>query len=271
MKKIRFFLKRSSKVAVLRKTPVVIPFPFATLLLLILFIFISLFLFLRSDIFQVKSIVITSKIPECATEEGIKFTSEAVGTSIIFYDLKLAERKILEKFYCIAQAGIIKKYPDSLEITISERIPIAALVEIDLEPAIAVATQSVSILATNSAIFAIDKQGILFQNLPNNSALPKVFASFNLKIPGQITAQEISWLLEFLQAAEKFNLAFDKFTKTSEGFFFGETQDGIKLILSPRTEAAKTASSLQAILRQAKIEGAKFTTLDLRFEKPVIR
>lgn len=269
--KVRFFLKRGSKVEISAKTPIVIPFQLATLWLLFLLFFLSFFLFLRSDLFQVKSIKIASNIPECATEEGIKFTLEAAGASIIFFDVKAAEAKILEKFYCIANVRLLKKYPNSLEITISQRLPIAALVEIDLEPVISVATQSATMVATNSAIFAIDKQGILFQNLATTSALPKVFVRENLKIPARLTGKEISWLLEFLQAAENFNLDFDQFTKTSEGFFVGTTGDGIRLILSSRLDAAKIASSLQAILRQAKIEGAKFTTLDLRFEKPIIK
>lgn len=274
-RKVRFFLKRSSKVEIQGKNPIIIPFQAMTVFLLLLLIFISAFLFFRSDLFQIKAIQLASQVPDCATEDGIKFETEAIGASIIFYDTNSAKQKILDKFYCIENVELTKAYPATLKVAIFERKPVVAALQIDQNPTLEFATQSASLIspnfATTSAIFALDKTGILFKNLPNSVALPKVGIAENLQIPGKITQSEILWLLKFLEAAEGFNLNFSEFIRTQDTTIVGKTGEGLLILLSSRTDEIKVASSLQAILKQAKIEGVKFSLLDLRFEKPILK
>lgn len=273
-KRVRFFLKRSSKVEIQAQKKIVIPFKFATLALLIFMVFISFFLFLRSDIFQINKIEISGKISNCATEDGIKLTTEAVGKSSIFFNQKLAREKILEKFYCIGNVLLTKKYPAGLKIEILERIPIAAFIQIEALPNLATATSSATtsaVLATPSAVFVLDKEGVIFGNLGQNSTLPKIFSPEKLTLGGKISDSVILWLLEFLEKTENYNLSFVEFIKTQEGVIFGKTSDDIQLILSAEKDSGKTAASLQAILREAKIKGTKFSILDLRFEKPILK
>lgn len=278
-KKVRFFLKRSSKVEISGKTHVIIPFHLATVILLFAMIVISLFLALRSDIIQIKSINLAGPIPECATEDGIKLTTEAVGASTIFYDLGAGEKKILGKFYCIEKTKITKIYPSTLKIELTEKTAVAAGVKLDFQPDLLIATSSAAIIATNSAseiatqaaFFALDKSGVIFKNLPATSALPKVYLNSQLVLGAKIIDKEVLWLLNFLKTAESLNLNFADFIKTVQGWLIGEMNDGVRIILSSDSDPLKTAYSLQAILRQAKIEGAKFKILDLRFEKPILK
>lgn len=276
-KKVRFFFKRSPKVEFATgKRPIIIPFRIGSLFLLILMIFVSTLLFLRSDLFQIAQIQV-GQIPACATEEGIKLTAEAVGASIIFFDTGKASKKIGEKFYCISEVKITKKYPNKLTIATFERIPVAALVQIESQPQLSIATISAipatdsAFLATTFPLFALDKEGVIFTKLATNSALPRLFFASDLPIGAKISDKEILWLLKFLGKAAEFNLNFSQFVKTSENLIVGQTGDGIKLIMSANFEPEKIASSLQAILRQAKIEGVNFKILDLRFEKPILK
>ncbi len=273
-KRVRFFLRRSTKVEIQAERKIIIPFKFATLLLLTVSGAISLFLFLRSDIFQINKVELTGKIPNCATEEGIKLTTEAVGRSIIFFNTSASKDGILKKFYCIADIKLSKIYPVTLKVAIFERIPIVAAARSQSLPEIAAATTSATtsaVLASPSAFFAVDIAGVIFENLSQNTNLPKLYLSENLTLGAKITDFAILWVLEFLEKSADYNLSFLEFTKTQEEVLLGRTKDGVQLIMSAKTDPGKTAASLQAILREAKIEGAKFSILDLRFEKPILK
>ena len=278
-KKVRYFFKRSSKVEIAGKNHIIIPFHLLTVILLFAMIFISLFLALRSDIFQIKSINAAGPIPECATEDGIKLAIEAIGASTIFYDLDEGEKKISDKFYCIEKIKLTKIYPSSLKVELAERTAVAAGVQLNFQPDLSIATSSAAIIATNSAgmlatqaaFFALDKSGVIFKNLPATPTLPKVYLNSQLALGAKIIDKEVLWLLNFLETAESLNLNFVDFVKTVQGWLIGETNDGVRIILSSAADPVKTSYSLQAILRQAKIEGAKFKILDLRFEKPILK
>lgn len=274
-KKVKFFLKRSSKVQIQGKNPIIIPFQIVTVILLIILIFLSAFLFIRSDLFQIKAIDLVSQIPDCVSEDGIRFQTEAVGQSIFFYDIEAAKNRILDKFYCLENVELIKSYPSTLKVSVFERKTVLAALQINAEPTLEAATSSASLIpptfATQSALFALDKEGFLFKNLSTSSATPKVGIAQNLIIPGKITQGEILWLGKFQETAINFNLNFIEFIKTQDGTIVGKMREGFLILLSAKTDEKKIVSSLQAILRQAKIEGVKFKILDLRFEKPILR
>lgn len=115
-------MRRYTKIHRYRRKKSILKSRFFWLTALILFVFTSLFSFLFfSGIFLVEKIIVTGQ--EKVSKEAIK--SLVVPGNIFLIDKEAIRVKILESFPQIAEVEISRGLPDSLNILVVERVPVA--------------------------------------------------------------------------------------------------------------------------------------------------
>jgi hypothetical protein len=266
------------------------------ILLIILLISLSAFYFLYiSDIFKVKEISVNPSNTSCTSESEIKKFTNLLGKSIFFVDSGWVNQKISERFNCIESAKLEKKFPNNLNINLSERkaASIVKLIKFNSIPPLVDLTESLassSSEATPSSNTAVgtnldfevnessvssklltDKEGFIllkvedenqFSNLPRIYLLGKDI-NFSKVIPNEFVGNTLK-VLEKMNSLSK-NVERVKIVDNS---LFVKSEE--KIVFSLTKDILRQLASLQLILQKAKIESKQVEIIDLRFDKPVV-
>jgi len=152
---------------------------------------------------------------------------------------------------------IDKSYPNKLTIKIKPAIPIA-LIKVD------------------QGFFYLDAGGKVIQKAKkNDSRLPQInyyqlLSYFDYQPGNKIGYKDILLSLFFINNLN--NLGYSVDTVDIAGFYMIRFNLKDKSILfSTEKDTKKQAYQLEQIIKRFKIEGVDFSSLDLRFDKPVIK
>jgi len=261
--------------------------------------FLTLFFALRSDIFLIHDIKVAldRKADWCVDEEKVKSTLTLKSRSILFANLNNEENNLKEKYLCIKDVAFKKDYPDRINLDLKIRTPFAKLVKLNvatisagieeatqsadlIEPqfgavggSIEIATSS-SQIETNSQItqIIVDEEGFGFSQLEGLENVPNIYSLQNLPNLGEtVESKPLVLAVKLTKELDRFELKPGKIIVLGIDSVEVNFENNFRVIFSPEKDVAFQASSLQLIMRQAKIDGDQIESVDLRFDKPVVR
>jgi len=210
-------------------------------------------IFLLNCLFSIKKIAVSSD------EKNIKLIGleSLKNLNLIFFDPKTAEIDIVQKNPSIKTVNITKKYPDKIIIDIEKDQPIA-------------------VLRADQGFFFLSAEGkIIFKKKDNDTRLPLInyyqnFYYYQYQAGEKIDYDEVLASVDFLKRTDSLGLKVD--TVDISGVHMVAFNLGDKKILFSLEKDRRVQDfQLETIIKQFKIEGKEFFSLDLRFDKPVIK
>ncbi len=219
----------------------------------IFFIFVIFILLRLNNFFLIRTVKIVSEEDkvELIGLDNIK------NKNIFFLDEKKASAELLQKNPYLKKVNLRKNYPHQLIIEVTIDQPIAAL-------------------KTNQGFFLLSEKGkIISKKKDDDKNLPLInyyqnFYYYQYQAGELIDYKEIITALKWLKLINDLGLKVDTVDIAGwhmVAFNLGEK----KIIFSLEKDYQVQAYQLATIIKQFKIEGRGFSSLDLRFDKPVIR
>jgi len=177
--------------------------------------------------------------------------------NILLFNSEKAGQELIGKNPLIKSVLIFKKLPDSLVIKAEKDTPIV-------------------IIKADNGFFLLSQSGkIIIKTKENNSGLPIINYYQNLYYyqyqPGEIIDyQDILVCLSFLKKVEDLGLKVDTIDIAGV-YMVAFNLDKKKIIFSLEKNRTIQAYQLETLIKQFQIEGKEFVSLDLRFDKPIIK
>ncbi len=242
-----------------------------------------LFILLKSQVFDIKTINVSPQDIGCATTNQIINRSMFLGKKIFSISEKTVEANLKSQFICIESIEMKKSLPNVIDLKINQRQPILkitnmtiALPELSLprEATDSTETANFSSLnfdissATEGSSLLVDKDGFAFNNA-NNSTLPEIYLlNQPLKLKDMLKHETAPKTQKILNTLSKHKLVSDKLILIDSFLLI----DGpIKLAFSLNEDIDRQLASLQLILDAATINSKAVDTVDLRFDKPIVK
>ncbi|KKS71196.1 MAG: hypothetical protein UV41_C0004G0020 [Candidatus Daviesbacteria bacterium GW2011_GWA2_42_7] len=222
---------------------------------------------------RINKIEVTINNAVCTTEEGLRVESGLPGSNILFISEETVRRKLFDKFICIKDVSLKRQFPSVVKLTVDGRVAIAGLmthkgIRMEATPSSQSALLDWSTPQLTSQPFLVDDQGVLFAQFQGED-LPKLFLPEQTVKVGQRLDEGLF---------KKISTVFTETRKYEINISEAEVLDQDFLVLSPRKIAfslkrdiLKQLVSLQLILQKAKIDESMIETVDLRFDKPVVK
>ncbi len=210
------------------------------------------FLFFGYSLFTVSSIEIYGLDKETPLL-GLKTIQHK---NIFFITQKTIQKNIVETNTLVKEAKLVKKYPNTLQIHIDTETPLAVVQSSD---------KGYLILSESGKILYKKRSKIPF--LP----VIRYYQSFDydtLQAGDVISHRDIQIALQFIRQSGDLDLSVD--SVDIEGFSMIALNIGNKRVFFT-TEKDEAIQNYQftTVIKQFKIEGKQFVSLDLRFDKPV--
>lgn len=223
---------------------------------------IGVFLAIKLNLFTIKKIEVKTEGNLCIDENQLKISSALLGQNFFLINSSKIEQNLMQKFYCLKSVSLSKRLPNAVTIQVSERQPIAIL--INLKEKIATTSGLIESIATPSAeqignSYLIDNEGVIFAKANDENNIPKVYNQED-----NLNAN----LLKILIKAKTFGVQIQT-SWISDGFLI--THPPPKIIFDLNNQVDIQLASLQLILDKAKIDSETLEFIDLRFDKPVVR
>lgn len=220
---------------------------------MIFFLLAGLFLFLMwSPRFSVKNYVVTGT--SVVTYEEVVARCVQWSDNIFSLDVKRVE-KSLEASPWIEKATCKKKPPDTLEIHIVERIPVA-------------------FAPIDGSVWLIDREGRILQKddgvFEGLVALTGIEGPF---APGQfLDPKKYGWALQIISGVGPLTKSKIIEVNVSMGECTVILDDGCKVFMGEeKTDYATTLALLESILNELEEEGKIAEYIDLRFDKQAVK
>ncbi len=248
---------------------------FFWLSILILVFLFSIFYFLFfSEIFQIKKIIVSGneKVPKEKIQDIVKENLEkkiifSKSKSIFLIDLKKIRENVLDVFPQIGEIEINRDFPDTLNLLVTER-------------------KEVGIFCQNDFCFLLDKEGVIFENVPKEMPLLKIQnlnylnSGKEIKLGEKIIEKEI--LSPILEAETKLrdynlpstlpperapNLKIVEVSIISEERINAKTSEGWEIYFNPKKDINWQLIKLKAVLEnEIPAEKRKdLESIELRF------
>lgn len=180
----------------------------------------------------------------------VSIDPQKMPRNLLFFPVERIKNDLLRDYPTIASISITKRYPGTLVIMATTRVPIA-------------------IVASENNSYTIDKEGIVLEEYPEKALLPVIRIDVPpITLGKRVTDTRITAALSFLLETEG-SIAITMIT-SGEGDTLLAT-DGVMNILFPQTSDIQVvAHTLQTMLMGFRIKGALPASIDLRFDKPVV-
>lgn len=223
------------------------------LLLFILSSLLTLILLAGDSFFKVKKVeVMSEKLKDLRS-----FNNIFIGKNILFLNDKKVKENILESNAQVRSVSIEKLLPHTVRIRVELDSPIAALI----------VDQGFFELSDNGKI--IKKSRIYNNDIPKINYYQKLnYSSF---IPGDYVGyNEIKTALVFLKKLDELKLGIANVDINGLNMIRLNLKSAV-ILTTTEKDVRIQIYQLEKIIRQFRIEGKEFETLDLRFNKPVIK
>jgi len=223
------------------------------LLFLFLMLIFFVILFFIGNYFYVKKVILVADFPQ---EKIIGFQSLS-KQNLLFLNKEQLEKEVLQKNPFLKKVQIDKVYPDKLRLKITIDKPFAALK----------ADNGYFYLSETSKI--IEKQKENTQKLPVVNYSQKIYYS-SYQAGQKVDYREILGVLKLLKKTNDLGLVVDA-VDIAGTYMVAFKIDEKKIIFSFDKDLEEQEEALKMIIKQFRIEGKDFATLDLRFNKPLIK
>lgn len=180
----------------------------------------------------------------------IAIDEKKLPKNLLFFPSDAVSRSLLSENSMIDSVQIQKKYPHTLVIVVTPRVPFVNVRQ-------------------NDRKIAIDRTGLVLGESDGMAPLPII----SLPVPSIIVGKRITdetfmhalALLEKTKATASFDLL-DEYDSASFRATMGQTD----IIIPQLGEYARIATTLQTLLAGFRIKGTLPKTIDLRFDKPIV-
>ena len=214
---------------------------------------IFLALFIATNYFYVKEILLISD----DSKMKIIGTSSLRNKNLLLLNLTELEKEIIQKNPTVRSVEITKIYPNKLRLKITSDRAVVA-VKADL-----------GYLYLSDKGKITSKKKVLDKKLPLINYYQKVYFS-NYQSGQKINYKEIITVLELVKKAENLGLIVDTVDIVGT-YMVAFNLEEKKIIFSLEKKLEEQEFELETIVKQFRIEGKEFISLDLRFNKPVIK
>lgn len=268
------------------------------ILILCLLVFISLFMINR--FFSVSQIQVNETV--CSSQNQLKSALKLDHQNIFLIDTKKAKSIALNKFACVKDLSILKKFPSTLVINLTVRTGVLRLnvlnsslelgqalsllrdQEASGSPREVIATSEARIVKTldflpdeYSSSFLVDSDGYVL-SLFAGEQVPEISGDFaQLKIGQKMDSRIVIESLEILQRLNSLNIQIVRAQLIKGSYLLIETDypeqksSSMKLVFALNGEYLRELASLQLILQASRIDSRSIESVDLRFTNPVVK
>lgn len=236
----------------------------------------------------------------CVSSNEIKTIAQNMNINYFYFKADALEAELRKKFFCIGKIESEVSYPDRLKIKVAGREAkfVVESINVDFEtnPTIQLssdqlnATQSTSeafppkvlkqVLdnykgASESAMFLVDEEGIIFEESGTNFAYPKLsLFSRDLRVGQKIPDDLIKKVAEIVVKLKEIDTPSDNLLVVGDKLIIDSAP---RITFSLNRPIDRQSASLQLILRQAKMnldpdnrDTRSVESVDLRFDRPVV-
>ena len=217
--------------------------------------------FYNSDYFKIKKIEIKGN-SFYKKEEIISKVKDLTGVNIFEIDKKKYEDDLAGSFARLKKAEILKVFPDSLVINLTERVPLL-------------------IVLYKNDYFLIDNEGVILEKITDdlknykNYLVVKDAVDHAPEVGGKIAKKNVlssAEIYKYLIEDIKEKIKFAGISNDSLGDIFFETVDGKIIIYGNGSEITKKNAILEQIFKDLQNENVNYSIIDLRItDNPVIK
>ena len=225
--------------------------PFLAILILIL----SYHLFAnRLGVFNVSNISVTGTktfVNETDVREIVR--ARTYGQNILGLDVQDLERTISSSFQGAKSITVRRKLPNTLQVEVLERIPIAIVSNPD-----------------ENDEFLVDEDGyVLGYIAPETSNFPRILYDGEIEVGYFLNARALSVYFELLKALDSEGVAVSSASAGSNHLSVW-LRSSVEVLIGLKEDTTYTAKVLAQLLKQLTTEGKKATRVDLRYDKVVV-
>lgn len=239
---------------------------------LVLLLATSSYFFIRSNFFIITSIYVQSDKITCSDNSQIRDSSNLFGQHIVFFDAQFIKNNLKNKFLCIKEVIISRKFPDRVSIYATGREPKAIL--LTLKNKESTSSADVENIATPSAraqevdsSYLVDDESVIYTKEIGQATAVKIFFNQKLEL-GKTPDLLIPNSLKILDKVKIYGLEPQETEILNEIFIIYSVP---KIVFNLSGDLDTQLASLQLILNKAKIDRESLRFIDLRFDKPVIK
>lgn len=255
---------------------------FKKILLLPFILVLIAFFVWKSGILEIRRVDTEIIAASCVAEDQIRETAGLLRSNIFLVNEDSIKNKLLDKFVCLREVKLHRKFPGAVKLTVEGRVAIASVVTfkdnrqfqgLDLNGLEATPSSQSALLdwsapQPTSQQFLADDKGVLFAQFQGED-LPKLFLSEQMVKVGQRLDEGLFKKISIVfTEAEKFGIGVLEAVVSDQDFLILQPQ---KIAFSLKKDISKQLISLQLILQKAKIDESMIETFDLRFDKPVVK
>lgn len=180
------------------------------------------------------------------------------GESMLLVNEKQIEKDLQNRNPTLQSISVVRDFPSTLKIRISLRKPIVAL------------------QASDDGTFILDRDGIILlrqQKYNGNLPILKYYQTFQYKqyqVGDKIDYKDLVTALYFIDALSGFGYPSKRIDIDGLYMIRLLVIDDKTFFVTSEKDREVQMYQLKELLRQFKIQGKDFKTIDLRFDKPVI-
>jgi|SRR3989344_2054490 len=256
----------------------------ALILLCLIALGLLIFIIFFSPLFRVKKLSFKMDSVGCTSESEIKNSIGLVGQWIFTFNNSF-QSELKRKFLCIREVKTKIILPNTLEINVSGRKPLAVIKILNSEASSAAVLADPLPVSSESAkaarqlfldfsklssetAYIVDSEGVVFAS-GESTSVPSLFLSGrNLKLGETVRDELVGNAVFILSSLSVLNV------NPVNSKLVGSTlviNSEPKLLFALVRDIKDQLASLQLILQEAKMEDATMEIIDLRFNNPVVK
>lgn len=218
-------------------------------IIVISLITLLIFLFFLSHLFKIQSVYINSS-NSCVTDEQIASDTQIKGKNLFKVSLQKLEYDIKTKYPCAEVVKAKKKYPNTIEVEISQ--------------------EEIVVQIANSDLF-LTEDGLVVQ-LSTDKKYPTMFLPEQIRayVNSKIDDDRVMYATKLIKSLKKtdFSTMQLRFIENVDIVVYSPGE--ASAIFTTQKDLDSQVDSLQSVLSKAKIDPSKIDKIDLRFDKPVV-
>lgn len=218
-----------------------------------IFAIFLLVVFLTAAIYAVSSLEVKNVQIEngqdCLDQAELQEQMPLYNKNILILSTDSLQGQLKAKFPCLEETKVAKKFPNSIVIEVKTRLPVAKIA---------------------GSAYQLTDNGLVV-NQSTEMILPLIYLPENiLLVPDQrLTDESVLFALSVAADLQKsdFTPTTIRFLSDAVAFY---NAAGTVVLFTDQKSALQQVDSLQLVIATAKIDSAKITKIDLRFDKPIV-
>ena len=247
-------------------------------LLLLLLIPVFALLIFKSNFFVIRKVSVQTKEVSCVMNEALTAELSLLGQNILFLDDKKITEKIKEKYLCLEDIKLERRFPGEIKLLVSGRVPLTRVVTYQQTPGLDLSSSDASPSSQSALIdwsslsfaspqFLADKKGVLFA-LSSDENFPLFFVpEQTVKLSQRLDAGLFEKVFLIFNGLNKEGIKVQEAKLVDQDLLIYNPQ---KIAFSLKKDVNRQLISLQLILQKATIDDRKMELIDLRFNKPIV-